>query len=142
MKNKVFVFILLSALILIMVSSCASPKEITVGMSYEEAISLRPDSFYYIKYMFYTENEKNIVITFEKEKYLVEKIEEFPVVTANQMAISSIKEGMTVSEVVRLVGIPTGSTESGLIMLNFQRADGSTFYVEFDGNMKVISVLK
>lgn len=148
MNNKIFIVILFLFCSIGMLSSCVSSNgdnNIAIGMTYDEVLSLQSDMKYLIhrNYMFYVDSDgKNIVVEFGNETYLVEKIEDFQTVAAEQDSFSSITEGMTVFDVVEKVGLPLRCTTSGLSTLDFQSMDGSMFRILWDENMKVIEVTK
>lgn len=122
-------------------SSCEKTDNIEIGMTYSEAASIKANCIFYRGYMFYKENNINVVCRFNDET--IEEIMEFSIVKPSSEAFSTISTGMTVAEVVKTVGIPAGDSRTfGLSTLDFNCADGSVYRIVWDGDMKVIEITK
>lgn len=134
-------FLILIVILVFVLSSCQKTDNIEIGMTYSEAESIKPNCIIYCGYMFYKENNINVVCRFNGET--IEEIMEFPIVKPSSEAFSAISTGMTVAEVVKTVGIPAGDSQTfGLCTLDFNCVDGSVYRIVWDGDMKVIEITK
>ncbi len=108
------------------------------------------DEFSYGKYIFYRDNNgKNVIV--ERCIHLCGRYtnaQEFDAVEPTDETFEKIEEGMTVYEVVELVGLPYTSTTFGRSSMVFSTAASKEYSVYFndhtqgttDGNMTVQSV--
>lgn len=71
----------------------------------------------------------------------IEEETKFSPVEPTREAFTGISEGMTVEDVVERVGLPTRTGTSGMISLDFDCIDGTTFRIYFFTDMKVMEVV-
>ena len=138
--------LLLSVLIL---SSCAEsnvPKDkvnsqFKTGMTRDDVLSLDAACFCYREYIFCkSDGENNVVCKVNSDTSLVEEVMEFPPAEPKKEAFSAICEGMTVTDVVKTVGLPFRTATFGLSTLDFQADDGTVYRIQWDEDMKVIDM--
>lgn len=141
MKRKTILLCLL--LVVTLFVSCASKREIKIGMSYDELDRINSENLYfnYRGYVFYVDsNGDNAVAEFGKSNS-IETIKSFPKVKPSRKDFLEISNGMTVYEVVERVGIPFRTATFGVSSLDFKARDGSIFRVCWSGlDMTVIDV--
>ena len=137
--------------VLLMLSSCSLGSkdifsQIRVGMTYNEFRELNESekSFYYMNYAFIEEkSDQSIVVEFSSDMQGVVKKEQYDF-SSNYFVqdFDRIVPGMSVYEVVELIGMPIGSSTSGMRSLDFSSNDSSIYRVLWDDEMKVVECYK
>ncbi len=107
---------------------------IKIGMDYGEAIAVLDAAG--VKHfndggcIFFEEPDgRNAIAYFEGENTKATEVDFFPRVETTQEAFSSVKKGMSLSELVRTVGLPIASRTFGVDSLYFECADGTGYDV-------------
>lgn len=109
-------------------------RGIYVGMTYdqlEEAIS-EEERFQYGNYIFFKNSiGGHIVARVSREYDTITEIHCYDAwsVDSSDSSFSKIEEGMSVEEVVSIVGIPYGTATSGMFTLAFESDSGTIFVV-------------
>ncbi len=159
--EKLLSVILIAVMLLSALSACTeddfgdvtingddTESTLKVGMSCEDALAIigEDNCFAYLGHYFFERGDKNVVVMFDGSASRVEKIEEFDKVSATKEDFSKITVGMTVFEVVKLVGIPFASYTSGLATTEFKATNGETFRIQWRRNinedMKVLDIIE
>lgn len=146
---KKFLFFLLITVFIL--SSCAGSdvsedtgdSQFQIGMTRDDVLSADAECFQYLAYLFCKNNEgNNVVCKLNNDRQLIEKIWEFPSVEPTREAFSAICKGMTVTDVVKTVGLPFRTATFGLSTLDFQCDDGTVYRIQWDKDMKVIDMVE
>ncbi len=158
MKNKLikgFSFLVLILLCLCF-AACGEHREqhdhpngekicdLEVGMTYDEASSVlgKYNTIAHRNYIFFKDNvEGNVVVEFDKEHNTISNVRAFASTLTNEDNFQKIKSGMTVFEVVELVGIPTESVTFGISSLDFESQDQKRYRIVWDNEMKVSEII-
>lgn len=112
-----------------------------IGMSYADVERLEIEHLVAGYYAFTKNATGNAVVgRFDPDTLTIAEIDEFPAVSGDADAFASITPGMTVSDVVRAVGLPLGSRTFGLNTLDFACSDGSAYRVQWNEDMTVLAV--
>ena len=112
-----------------------------IGMSYADVERLTTEHLLAGYYVFTEKAAGNAVVgRFDPDTLKIAGIDEFPAVSGDADAFASITPGMTVSDVVRAVGLPLGSRTFGLNTLDFACSDGSEYRVQWNEDMTVLAV--
>ena len=139
MKYK---FCILISLFIILVS--CNKGAIHQGMSSDEfskSISKLPH-FAYLNYCFFTdENDIPTVVTLSKDASTVESVRTFKKTSPTNEDFKKIVSGMTIYEVVELVGLPYESASFGQISMNFHASEGHFFTIDWSEENSQIKVL-
>ena len=123
------------------------PSGISLGMSYDEVVSVVGDEeniFFYIDYAFYTDREGDwVILEFSKdEKFAVMKAEAYAPKEVRSSDFDAVFAGMDLFEVAEIVGIPKGTFTSGVASVYYKTDDGEIFQIRLDSDMKVKSCVK
>ena len=141
-------FICIGLILVLLFSSCSIAdkiSQINVGMTYDEFSALMQDKsvFYYGLCAFFEYEGKNVVVGFDGDDRKVIKKEVYADVgTAPASAFEAILPGMTVYEVVQLVGLPFRSATFGLSTLDFLCDNGDIYRVVWIDQMEVLECTK
>ena len=141
------IFICIGLILALLCSACSTTDKISQikeGMTYEEFSAFVQDVsvFRYGKYAFFEYEDKNIVVEFSDKMKVVRKEVYADVGEVPESAFEAIQPGMTVYEVVQLVGLPFRSTTFGLSTLDFLCENGDVFCVVWNSEMEVIECNK
>lgn len=141
------IFICIGLILALLCSACSTADKISQikeGMTYEEFSAFVQDVsvFRYGKYAFFEYEDKNIVVEFSDKMKVVRKEVYADVGEVPESAFEAIQPGMTVYEVVQLVGLPFRSTTFGLSTLDFLCENGDIFCVVWNSEMEVIECNK
>lgn len=127
------------ALMMLILTACHKEPERNIyeGMSYDEFTEKNSEESYfrYMSYIFTKNNEgDHIVARVADDHATISKISCFKNenIDRSDDAYWKIKEGMTVEQIVSIVGIPEGSYTSGMITLAFESDSGARYCVYFD----------
>ena len=82
-------------------------------------------------YMFFEHKNKNIVVFADKLDGLIEEIKIYDIPHVEDKDFEKIDEGMSVFDVVEIVGIPYDSVTSGIISMVFKTSKGNPHVVFF-----------
>lgn len=120
----------------------SAEKSLSIGMTYSEVSNLKGEYMFFHYYVFYLNNDSHSIQIgeFGKDTERVETITEFPVPEATSEAFTRITEGMTVTEVIRLVGMPFRSATFGIDSLDFQSMTGTIFRIVWNQNQQVVEI--
>ena len=135
--KKMIAFLL--AAVLLLLPACSNPGKVEsgkvhVGMSYadfKEAIDGK-ECFQYVGYAFYeTENGMIEAAHFDGAYTEVKEVKSFDKAKTNRSTKSfeSIREGMTIWEVIEKVGLPYGTETFGMISLAFKANNGDCYSI-------------
>ena len=155
---KKLVISIISVLMVCLLSSCNVVQEVQaeeektentpieeggiyIGMTEEKARenikSRNVEYFDYGSLMFFENEEgKNTVIHTSPDAsgvFLLYEIGTFDKVVADQSAFEKIERGMSVLDVVELVGLPIGSTTFGMSSLDFECSNGTVYRIYIEG---------
>ncbi len=117
--------------------------KIEIGMTEKQVRELLKDreNIGYERFIFFkNSNEENKVVEFDMESLCVKNVQSCPKQTVTKEKFFTIKEGMTPFEVVQMIGLPVGSTTSGMRSLDFDNNDGFRGRVYWNTDMTVQSV--
>lgn len=137
MSGNIKAFFVVIAVMMLVLSSCHMEKKENIyeGMSFEEFKGKNSEDSYFLYYggyLFTKNNEGNhIVARMSDDGTVISKIncyEESNIDNSDE-AFNSIKEGMSIEEVVSIVGIPQGSYTSGMPTLSFESASGKMYWI-------------
>lgn len=125
------------AIFVVLLSGCHKENErlIYEGMSFEEFQEKNPEDSYYRYfggYLFTVNDEgDHIVARLSDDATVISKVDCYEAESINKAdeTFLKIEEGMTVNQVVSMVGIPEGSDTSGMVSLTFQSNSGSRYLV-------------
>lgn len=118
MKKIICFMVILCTLMAI--TGCQSNDPLTY-----EQLTETEEVFTFLNYAFYEKsNEVAVVAKLDHDKKEVVEIKEFDTVTSTAEAFSKIERGMSVYEVVELVGLPTRSVTFGIASTDFETEDG------------------
>ena len=141
------IFICIGLILALLCSACSTTDKISQikkGMTYEEFSALMQDVsvFEYGMCAFFEYENKNVVVGFGDDTKVI-RIEVYADVgEVPESAFEAIQPGMTVYEVVQLVGLPFRSTTFGLSTLDFLCENGDVFCVVWNSEMEVIECNK
>lgn len=88
-----------------------------------------------MEYSFYEEKDgDNVLVRFDLATNTIDELRTYPANTIDNSKenFSKIKEGMTVYEVVSLVGVPHRTNTSGMLTMVFDADDGTEYCIYFD----------
>lgn len=127
----------------IILCSCKGNLNIEKGMSYSEFMELTKglSLFQFGKYACYEENNANLVIEFGEDddnNSIIVNYQRFPKRKVSLEDKNKIKKGMTIYEVVEILGTPSGIVTSGLIVVAFPISYKDMITVQFNDNLVVI----
>ena len=117
----------------------ANPSDIQLGMSLEDVFELYPEeagSFNYCSHLFFCDREGNpVVATYPRNAYAERVILSITTydkdaINVSEEAFRSIEPGMSIYDVVSLVGHPNGGPALDGLTLVWHCDDGETFHVE------------
>jgi outer membrane protein assembly factor BamE (lipoprotein component of BamABCDE complex) len=153
MAGKTILCILLSVVLVCSLSGCHQAKEkdineemgveeikeknIYEGMSFEEFKEINPEESYFQYYGGYlfgkTNDGDHYVAQLSDDCRVISKVScyEEESIDDSDATFEKIKEGMTVEQVVSMVGIPEGSYTSGMITLAFRSNTEAQYWVYF-----------
>ncbi len=102
------------------------------------------NKFEYKGYIFYRDENGNSVVAKEcpNDCGRYAEAEAFLAVEATEETFDEIEVGMTVNEVVKLVGIPLVSATTDILSMDFLSADDQCYRVYFNNDMTVSSYKK
>jgi hypothetical protein len=137
MSGNIKAFFVVIAVMMLVLSSCHMEKKENIyeGMSFEEFREKNSEDSYFLYYggyLFTKNNEGNhIVARMSDDGTVISKINCYEVsnIDNSDEAFNSIKEGMSIEEVVSIVGIPQGSYTSGMPTLSFESASGKMYWI-------------
>lgn len=137
MSGNIKAFFVVIAVMMLVLSSCHMEKKENIyeGMSFEEFKGKNSEDSYFLYYggyLFTKNNEGNhIVARMTDDGTVISKINcyEATNIDNSDKAFNSIKEGMSIEEVVSIVGIPQGSYTSGMPTLSFESASGKMYWI-------------
>ena len=137
MSGNIKAFFVVIAVMMLVLSSCHMEKKENIyeGMSFEEFRGKNSEDSYFLYYggyLFTKNNEGNhIVARMSDDGTVISKINCYEVsnIDNSDEAFNSIKEGMSIEEVVSIVGIPQGSYTSGMPTLSFESASGKMYWI-------------
>lgn len=137
MSGNIKAFFVVIAVMMLVLSSCHMEKKENIyeGMSFEEFKGKNSEDSYFLYYggyLFTKNNEGNhIVARMSDDGTVISKINCYEVsnIDNSDEAFNSIKEGMSIEEVVSIVGIPQGSYTSGMPTLSFESASGKMYWI-------------
>ena len=138
--KKIICFIIVLCTLMV-ITGCQSND----SLSYEQ-FTENEEIFKFLNYAFYeSSNEVAVVAKLDHDKKEVVEIKEFDTVIPTAQTFSKIERGMSVYEVVELVGLPTRSVTFGFASTDFETDDG-VWRVQWDTDlskeiMTVISVV-
>ncbi len=119
-----------------------SAEEITIGMRDTE-LHNHPEHekmFFYMYHRFFTDkNGKNVVVEIDPGTWCVTKVHTFPFRRATESNMKKVQEGMTIPELVALIGIPAGSESSGMDTLAYDTTTGEHYWVYLADDMEFIN---
>ena len=121
----------------------ASRQSLSIGMTFSEVSGLKGDYISFHYYVFHLNSDGHTIQIgeFGKDSGRVETITEFPAPEATPEAFTQITEGMPVTEVLRLVGVPSGSATFGIDSLDFKSTAGTVFRIIWDQNQRVAEII-
>jgi hypothetical protein len=131
------IFCIVFVVMLFALSGCHMEKKENIyeGMSFEEFKGKNSEDSYFLYYggyLFTKNNEGNhIVARMTDDGTVISKINcyEATNIDNSDEAFNSIKEGMSIEEVVSIVGIPQGSYTSGMPTLSYESASGKMYWI-------------
>ena len=122
-----------------------SAEEITIGMRDTELYN-HPEydkMFFYMWHFFLTDkNGKNVVVEVDPGTRCVTKVHTFPFRRATESNMKKVQEGMTIPELVALIGIPAGSESSGMDTLAYDTTTGGHYWIYIAYDIKDTSPYK
>ena len=109
-------------------------KSIYEGMSFEEfQVKNQEESYFqYFEYLFMKNNEgDHIVARVSDDWNVIAKVNVYKEesVDNSDQSFSAIKKGMSIEEVISMVGIPQGSYTSGMPTLSFESTTGKVYWI-------------
>ena len=140
MKKIISITCILISALLCCACGCAGEIEVNDSYGLAKQKAEKYGGFEYGRFIFYKKFNKNFVIQIDEYAMKVEEIYEFKDTSISDTDIDSIKEGMSVVEVVKLCGNPVGSLTSGMRTLDFKTREKNTLRIYFDSNMNVVDV--
>ena len=105
-----------------------------VGMTRSDFAERFPNAFSYIDYSFYEKsNGDGVVVHFGSTNHAVDDVRIYSATSIDnsEESFSKIEEGMSVYEVVSLVGVPYRTNTSGMITMVFATDKGKEYSVYF-----------
>jgi hypothetical protein len=121
-----------------MLGGCHEEPEQNIyeGMSFEEFMAKNSEESYfaYIGYLFTKDNEGNhVVARLSDDCTVITKVTRYEAksIGNSDESFVKIKEGMSVEQIVSMVGIPEGSYTSGMITLAFRSNTEAQYWVYF-----------
>lgn len=120
-----------------------SNESLSIGMTFSEVSGLKGDYISFHYYVFHLNSDGHTIQIgeFGKDSGRVETITEFPAPEATPEAFTQITEGMPVTEVLRLVGVPSESATFGIDSLDFKSTAGTVFRIIWDQNQRVAEII-
>jgi hypothetical protein len=119
-----------------MLGGCHEEPEQNIyeGMSFEEFMAKNSEESYfaYIGYLFTKDNEGNhVVARLSDDCTVITKVTRYEAksIDNSDESFVKIKEGMSVEQIVSMVGIPEDSYTSGMISLGFQSDTGARYSI-------------
>ncbi len=131
MKKKIFGALSL----LLAVSSCSlnSKFPIKIGDKLDDDMRIIQDDvkyrFDYIDYMFFEYKKQNYVIHYDPLTSIINNLHSYHIKKVVENDFKKIDVGMSIYEVVELVGLPFDSNTSGLLSMNFKITDSQDYRV-------------
>lgn len=119
------------------VSSCSLNSElpIKIGDKLDGDMRILQDEvkyrFDYIDYMFFEYKKQNYVIHYDPLTSIVINLQSYPIKKVAENDFKKIDVGMSIYEVVELVGLPFDSKTSGLLSMNFKITDSQDYRVVY-----------
>ena len=107
-----------------------SNESLSIGMTFSEVSGLKGDYISFNYYVFHLNSDGHTI-----------QIAEFPAPEATPEAFTQITEGMPATEVLRLVGVPSGSATFGIDSLDFKSTAGTVFRIIWDQNQRVAEII-
>ena len=144
--KKVVLLLLLISILSLTVCSCnkSSPvmiKQIEVGMTYDDIEYLTFEHLIASGFVFYkNESGDSVVGQFDLQTHRIAAVNVFPVVTPDTKAFASISVGMSVPDVVRIVGLPIDARTFGIDSMDFVCSDGGEYRIVWNNDMTVLEV--
>lgn len=140
---KKIAIVVIYVFLAIILCSCKRNLNIEKGMSYSEFMEQTKDLslFQFGKYVCYEENNANLVIEFGEDddnNSIIVNYQRFPKRKVSLKDKDKIKKGMTIYEVVEILGTPSGIVTSGLIVVAFPISYKDMITVQFNDNLVVI----
>lgn len=105
-----------------------------IGMTYSDYHEHHETAFSYLSFSFYEkENGDGVVVHFDDATGTIDDIRVYPSnsVTKTKESFMRIKEGMSLYEVVSLIGVPYRTNTSGTITMVFATDAGEEYSVYF-----------
>lgn len=114
------------------------------GMPINQFYELIPEDRYfsYLDYIFYKHSDgTDVVATVSDDYKSISSLRSFPDSAGlpSRMSAHTIVPGMTVYDVVRILGTPKGTYTSGMITLYFELNDGSICVVYFNNSSEMLT---
>lgn len=140
---KKIAIVVIYVFLAIILCSCKRNLNIEKGMSYSEFMEQTKglSLFQFGKYVCYEENNANLVIEFgehDDNNSIIVNYQRFPKRKVSLKDKDKIKKGMTIYEVVEILGTPSGIVTSGLIVVAFPISYKDMITVQFNDNLVVI----
>lgn len=140
---KKIAIVVIYVFLAIILCSCKRNLNIEKGMNYSEFMELTKglSLFQFGKYVCYEENNANLVIEFGEDddnNSIIVNYQRFPKRKVSLKDKDKIKKGMTIYEVVEILGTPSGIVTSGLIVVAFPISYKDMITVQFNDNLVVI----
>lgn len=150
---KKLLFLALIALLCLSISACDSggndiettaAEYETLNLTFDEVEGIKKDLedsvFEYCGYAFFIYQNNSVVVHYNGDYTEIKEIRSFDIKNVSSSVFAEIVSGMTVFDVVELVGLPFQSTTFGICSMDFKSADEKIFHIVWDNDMKVESV--
>lgn len=121
--------------LLFVFSSCSvdSKLPLKIGDTLSDNLCVFQDEirsrFDYVDYVFFEYKKQNHIIHFDPMTNVVIDLHSYPTKKIVENDFKKINVGMSIYEVVELVGLPFDSQTSGLISMNFRITDSQNYHV-------------
>lgn len=143
--KKIVLLVAVASISITFLTSCSNdvqknPDALHTGMTLDEYTAIVPkdERFDWLFHSFFTSPDgKNVIVTLDS-KFEVKTVETFDATVLNAKSFEKIEAGMTVSQVVELIGLPHEMATS-MISLDFMSEDGQEYRVYFDTSYLVTS---
>ena len=149
MKKRLKFWVILGiSLCVLFTTACGVVNEesnLEEGMLYQDFLTAYEDAIYIGKYALISiDNTTNTVVTFDDDFTKVEIVQHFEKKVPTEADFSNVKDGMSVCDVIEIVGMPLGRFTSGMISLDYESSEEMHFRIYFGGgiNLKVTGVKK
>lgn len=138
MIKKSICLVLIFVLAFLFISCSQNETPYAEKISYDNYLLNLNDKpvFRYRGYVFFA-NENEFCVAEFKNDYLIKEMSFNKQDICND-GYKKIKNGMSVFDVVSLIGLPTNSFTTGLSSLDFESAEGGKYRIFWDSDMKVL----